>query len=170
MNSCTIGVAKGRPVSRARSAVGLIRNSGILQQARDAGVCPKLMHLDTESDAWQARSSLVVTDPGGGDIAMPDDVRVYLASGVQHAAPRPMAKQVTQLPGNPLGYGAFMRSLLIALVGPWSALLVIVIQRCVGGFYLASVFAPNHKGMPQVESGQELDFLRSPPRGRSHNR
>ena len=74
------------------------------------------MHLDTESDAWQARSSLVVTDTGGDDIAMPDDVRVYLASGVQHAAPRPMAKQVTQLPGNPLGYGAFMRSLLIALV------------------------------------------------------
>ncbi|MGA8197178.1 MAG: alpha/beta hydrolase domain-containing protein [Acetobacteraceae bacterium] len=92
------------------------RTAGILQRARDAGVCPKVMHLDTESDAWQARSSLVVTDTGGDDIAMPDDVRVYLASGVQHAAPRPMAKQVTQLPGNPLGYGAFMRSLLIALV------------------------------------------------------
>jgi Alpha/beta hydrolase domain len=92
------------------------RTAGILQRARDAGVCPKVMHLDTESDAWQARSSLVVTDTDGGDIAMPDDVRVYLATGVQHAAPRPMAKQVTQLPGNPLGYGAFMRSLLIALV------------------------------------------------------
>jgi hypothetical protein len=92
------------------------RTAGILQHARDAGVCPKVMHLDTESDVWQARSSLVVTDTGGRDIAMPDDVRVYLASGVQHAAPRPTAKQVTQLPGNPLGYGAFMRSLLIALV------------------------------------------------------
>ncbi len=51
--------------------------------------------------------------------------------------------------------------LLVAIVGPWRALLVIVIQKCVGGFYLASVFAPNHKGMPQIESGQELDFLRS---------
>ena len=51
--------------------------------------------------------------------------------------------------------------LLIALVGPWRALLVIVIQKCAGGFYLASVFAPNHKGMPQVESTKELDFLRS---------
>ena len=67
------------------------------------------MHLDTESDAWQARSSLVVTDTSGADIAMPEDVRVYLVSGVQHAAPRPMARQVTQLPGNLLGYGAFMR-------------------------------------------------------------
>ena len=26
---------------------------------------------------------------------------------------------------------------------------------------IASVFAPNHKGMPQIEEGQELDFLRS---------
>jgi Alpha/beta hydrolase domain len=90
--------------------------AGILQRARDAGVCPKVIHLDTESDAWQARSSLVVTDMGGTDIAMPDDVRVYLVSGVQHAAPRPMARQVTRLQGNQLGYGAFMRSLLIALV------------------------------------------------------
>lgn len=51
--------------------------------------------------------------------------------------------------------------LLVAVVGPWRALLVIVVQKCVGGFYMAAVFAPNHKGMPQVESGQELDFLRS---------
>lgn len=91
------------------------RTAGILQRARDAGVCPKVMHLDTESDLWQARSSLVVTDTSGADVAMPEDVRVYLVSGVQHAAPRPMARQVTQLQGNPLGYGAFMRSLLIAL-------------------------------------------------------
>jgi fatty acid desaturase len=52
-------------------------------------------------------------------------------------------------------------ALLVVMVGPWRALLVIVIQRSVAGFYLASVFAPNHKGMPQIEKGQELDFLRS---------
>jgi len=52
-------------------------------------------------------------------------------------------------------------ALLVVMVGPWRALLVIAIQKCVGGFYLASVFAPNHKGMPQIEAGQELDFLRS---------
>ena len=52
-------------------------------------------------------------------------------------------------------------ALLVVMVGPWRALLVIVIDKCVGGFYMASVFAPNHKGMPQIERGQELDFLRS---------
>ena len=55
----------------------------------------------------------------------------------------------------------FFPLLLILLVGPWRALLVIVVQKCVGGFYLASVFAPNHKGMPQIAKGEELDFLRS---------
>ena len=92
------------------------RSGGILQRARDAGVCPKVLHLDTESDFWQARSSLVVTDTNGADIAMPDEVRVYSVSGVSHAPFRPLTKPVMQLPGNRLGYSAFMRALLVALV------------------------------------------------------
>ena len=36
-------------------------------------------------------------------------------TGVPHAPFRPLSKPVMQLPGNPLGYGAFMRALLIAL-------------------------------------------------------
>jgi hypothetical protein len=91
------------------------RSGGILQRARDAGVCPKVLHLDTESDLWQARSSLVVTDTSGADIAMPDEVRVFAVSGVPHAPFRPLTKPVMQLPGNRLGYGAFMRALLLAL-------------------------------------------------------
>jgi hypothetical protein len=91
------------------------RSGGILQRARDAGVCPKVLHLDTESDLWQARSSLVATDTSGSDIAMPDKVRVYTVSGVSHAPFRPLSKPVMQLPGNQLGYGAFMRALLVAL-------------------------------------------------------
>jgi hypothetical protein len=38
--------------------------------------------------------------------------------------------------------------------------MVIVISQCCGGFYMASVFAPNHKGMPQLHAGSEPDFLR----------
>src|SRR3984893_4722655 len=91
------------------------RSRGILQRARDAGVCPKVLHLDTESDFWQARSSLIATDTSGGDIAMPDEVRVYTVSGVPHAPFRPLTKPVMQQPGNRLGYGAFMRALLVAL-------------------------------------------------------
>jgi hypothetical protein len=89
---------------------------GILRRATEQGVCPKVLHLDAESDLWAARSSLVVTDLAGNDAAMPDCVRVYLAAGVQHAVFRPVEKQVTQLPGNPLGYSAYMRALLIAMI------------------------------------------------------
>jgi hypothetical protein len=91
------------------------RTGGILQRARDAGVCPKVMHLDTESDVWQARASLVATDTSGADITMPDEVRIYTVTGVPHAPFRPLSKPVMQLPGNPLSYGAFMRALLVAL-------------------------------------------------------
>jgi fatty acid desaturase len=45
-------------------------------------------------------------------------------------------------------------------LGPWWTLIVIVIHQCCGGLYMASVFAPNHKGMPQVEADNHLDFLR----------
>jgi hypothetical protein len=91
------------------------RTGGILQRARDAGVCPKVLHLDTESDFWQARSSLVATDPSGADIPMPEEVRIYAVTGAPHAPYRPLTKPVMQLPGSPLGYGAFMRALLVAL-------------------------------------------------------
>ncbi|HEY4026005.1 MAG TPA: acyl-CoA desaturase [Candidatus Dormibacteraeota bacterium] len=50
--------------------------------------------------------------------------------------------------------------LSVYFLGPWSALLVIVIHQCAGGFYLALVFAPNHKGMLQVDDTGDLDFLR----------
>ncbi len=50
--------------------------------------------------------------------------------------------------------------LAVYFLGPWSALLVIGIHQCCAGFYMALVFAPNHKGMPQVDGSGDLDFLR----------
>ena len=50
---------------------------------------------------------------------------------------------------------------LVWLLGPWLALLVIALHKAVGGFYMASVFAPNHKGMPQTDATHRLDFLRT---------
>ena len=51
--------------------------------------------------------------------------------------------------------------LLTWLLGPLAALLVIVLHKAAGGFYLATVFAPNHKGMLEVDENSELDFLRA---------
>ncbi|MGE0222512.1 MAG: alpha/beta hydrolase domain-containing protein [Acetobacteraceae bacterium] len=92
------------------------KTDGILARANAAGVCPKVMHLDADSDIWAARASLVATDTQGNDAAMPDNVRLYLASGTQHAVYKPEAKHAGELPGNPLGYSAWMRALLVALV------------------------------------------------------
>jgi fatty acid desaturase len=46
-------------------------------------------------------------------------------------------------------------------LGPWSLLLIVLVQQGFGGLYMASVFAPNHKGMLLVDADTELDFLRS---------
>jgi fatty acid desaturase len=60
-----------------------------------------------------------------------------------------------------LAHLAIYVGFLLFLLGPWSALLVIVIHKAIGGFYLASVFAPNHKGMLQTSDESDLDFLRA---------
>jgi fatty acid desaturase len=60
-----------------------------------------------------------------------------------------------------VAHAGLYASILVAALGPWTALLVIVVHKAVGGFYLASVFAPNHKGMPQLDEESQLDFLRS---------
>ena len=50
--------------------------------------------------------------------------------------------------------------LLVHLVGPWSALLVIAVQRTGTGLYLGLVFGTNHQGMPQLTENVKLDYLR----------
>ena len=39
------------------------------------------------------------------------------------------------------------------------ALLLFVVVHPVMGFYLSNIFAPNHKGMPQIPEGAKLSFL-----------
>jgi len=91
------------------------KTDGILRRANAAGVCPKVIHIDMDSDMWVGRASLVATDTTGADVAMPDNVRLYLGTGIQHGVYKPATLQVTQLPGNPLGYSSWMRALWMAL-------------------------------------------------------
>src|ERR1051326_1312384 len=57
-------------------------------------------------------------------------------------------------------HGLLYFGLAFAVLGPWSALMVIAIHTCTAGLYMGLVFAPNHKGMPQVDDTDDLDFLR----------
>jgi len=60
------------------------RTDGLLERCSRSGTCPKIIQSDGEAEIWQARASLVVTDPLGRDITLPDNVRVYVVPGTQH--------------------------------------------------------------------------------------
>ena len=49
---------------------------------------------------------------------------------------------------------------VFALLEPVHAVLFIIVNQAVMGFYLGSTFAPNHKGMDMPDSSSRLDFLR----------
>ncbi|MFF0885379.1 fatty acid desaturase family protein [Streptomyces sp. NPDC003456] len=49
---------------------------------------------------------------------------------------------------------------IFAVLSPVKALVFLAVHQGLFGVYLGSVFAPNHKGMPMIEEGTRLDFLR----------
>jgi fatty acid desaturase len=49
---------------------------------------------------------------------------------------------------------------VFTVLSPVTALAFIAVHQGLWGVYLGCSFAPNHKGMPTVASGQSLDFLR----------
>lgn len=92
---------------------------GILVRCSASNTCPRIVHSDGEAEIWQGRSSLVVTDPTGNDVALPDNVRVYLVAGVQHGGgagvhttPRP---GFCQNPNNPMPLRDVRTALSVAL-------------------------------------------------------
>jgi len=56
--------------------------------------------------------------------------------------------------------GIFLLFPLPFLIFPLSkAIVVFLVVHVSSGVYLANVFAPNHKGMPQVKKGQKVSFM-----------
>lgn len=50
--------------------------------------------------------------------------------------------------------------LLFFCLNPWQAAIFLLIHQALFGVFLGSAFAPNHKGMPILEKGSRIDFLR----------
>lgn len=50
--------------------------------------------------------------------------------------------------------------LLFSALNPWQALIFMLIHQGLFGLFLGMAFAPNHKGMPLLEKGTRVDFLR----------
>ena len=94
------------------------KSDGWLARCLAAGNCPKIIKTDSEIEFYQQRASLIVTDTQGKALAMPDNVRLFLLSNLQHYAlanaKSEMAKTCAY-PTNPLNAGPAVRALLVAL-------------------------------------------------------
>jgi len=90
------------------------RTDGILARSLASGTVPKVLHVDTDSEIWSARASLLATDTNGADLAQPDNVRLYLANGVPHG-PFPLSPVVASQKSNRLSYHFLARALVAAM-------------------------------------------------------
>jgi hypothetical protein len=90
----------------------------MLARCLAAGTCPKIIKTDTELEFYQGRASLVATDTKGNPLTMPENVRLFLLSNLQHAAPVNARSGLTPTctyPSNPLYAGPALRALMVAL-------------------------------------------------------
>jgi Alpha/beta hydrolase domain len=96
------------------------KKDGFLARCLAEGNCPKIIKTDSELEFYQQRVSLVVTDTQGNALAMPDNVRLFLLSNLQHyslASARSEMAKTCAYPTNPLNAGPSVRALLVALDG-----------------------------------------------------
>jgi hypothetical protein len=94
------------------------RTDGLLARCLKATNCPKIFHVDTELEFYQSRASLIATDTKGEALTMPDNVRLFLLSNLQHFALANAKSDSTKacaFPTNPLNAGPPLRALLVAL-------------------------------------------------------
>jgi hypothetical protein len=57
---------------------------GILRRCSETQTCPKIIQLDGGYETFGARNSLVSTDGAGKDVAIPDNVRLFVVPGARH--------------------------------------------------------------------------------------
>lgn len=93
------------------------RTDGLLRVCLSDGNCPSIIQTDSDAEAYQGRLSLLVTDPQGHDIELPDNVRAYYLAGLPHYSPGPVAaaSPSCRFLFNPLAVGPAARALLADL-------------------------------------------------------
>jgi hypothetical protein len=92
------------------------KTDGMLMQCEKSRTCPKIVHLDSDTEFWQGRDSLLVTDTSGHPLTLPDNVRAYMLSGQEHnPAPNWTTRGNCQQIQNALSYAPYARALLVAL-------------------------------------------------------
>ena len=89
------------------------KRDGILKSCGASRTCPKVFHIDTSAEFWQAGSSLVGTGGTGRDVPFPASVRAYMIAGGAHAPG--MVLPACRYPANALNYTPIVRALLLAM-------------------------------------------------------
>ena len=89
------------------------KSDGILARCADDGTCPRIFHVDTGAEFWQAGASLVGTGGTEQDQPLPDSVRAYAIAGGTHATG--MTLPFCTYPANTMNYSPVLRALLIAM-------------------------------------------------------
>ena len=92
------------------------RTDGLLRRCRESETCPRILQSDNAYEVWQARASLVYTDPTGtSDVPAPPNVRYYLNPSVQHWRSATPTRGVCQQLSNPSSHFETLRALTVAL-------------------------------------------------------
>jgi len=92
------------------------KTDGMLMACEKSHTCPRIVHLDSDTEFWQGRDSLLVTDTSGRPLALPENVRAYMMSGQEHnPAPNWNTRGNCQNLQNALSYAPYARALLVAL-------------------------------------------------------
>jgi hypothetical protein len=92
------------------------QTDGIFARCQLSRTCPKLMHIDSNVEFWQARASLVVTNGVDKDIALPQDVRAYLVSSTQHVPVREPTVGFCKYPNSTAQQAPMLRAMLEKMV------------------------------------------------------
>ncbi len=72
------------------------RSAGLLDRCRADGTCPKISHVMSDTEYWQANGSMNTTDAlGRVDLPEPANVRIYQMSSAQHGGFSPTAAMPT---------------------------------------------------------------------------
>jgi Alpha/beta hydrolase domain len=89
-------------------------SDGILKSCTASKTCPKIFHIDTSAEFWQAGAALVGTGGTDRDVAPPPNVRTYMIAGGSHAPG--MMMPACRYGPNSLNYSAVVRAMLVAMV------------------------------------------------------
>ena len=93
------------------------KRDGIHNTCDKTGTCPKVFHIDTSAEFWQAGSALLGSSGGTGAADEPAEVRHYMITGGAHAPG--MSLPACRFPANSLNYAPIVRSLVMAMID-WS--------------------------------------------------